>query len=405
MNVIYLQKSLSVNGRSALRGRKLLDKFRNESKECLLGHAVVTNDSYTKWKEEASRRDLISYDMLQDVSPDLVYLEGGMLASETMWKVPLEMANALVTSGAVIVINDIDINDVRNHESAMDKVFTYAGATVQRLNGSPVYAGAASGSPAELRLLPEKMLVSDWLRPVYSRVESVIVSWAMRLSYFGDILASGNRGEHGTLASDVWVDELDCCPFASVRQIGDGFVVLVAATSTGWSEEHDGTLRWLLNIGRFLCETAQTNKLRSSSHRHSPHSLFLSHRSTDKAIVDAVAAGIKTAGVGVWYDNDKMLPSDSLVAKINEGIADMSHFILFWSTAALQSNWVERELNAAVSRLIEHKTPIIIVRLDQTPVPALVADLFRVEAATLEPAEIARTLVTTVERLAQRSQK
>ena len=342
--------------------------------------------------------------MLRDVSPDLVYIEGGMLASETMWKVPLEMANALVARGAVIVINDVDINDVRNQEAAMEKVFAYAGAAVQRVNGTPVYAGAASGSPAELRLIPEKMLVSDWLRPIYAGVESLIVSWALRLSYFGDVLASGNRGEHGTLASDVWVDELDCCPFASVRQIGNGFVVLVAAISTAWSEDHDGTLRWLLNIGRFLCETAQTNKIRSASHRHSTHLLFLSHRSTDKAIVDEVAAGTKKAGVGVWYDKDKMLPSDSLVAKINEGIADMTHFVLFWSAACAESNWVERELNAAISRLVEHKTPIIIVRLDRTPVPALVADLYRVEAATLEPAEVARTLVTTVERLAQRAQ-
>src|SRR5260221_8504190 len=97
--------------------------------------------------------------------------------------------------------------------------------------------------------------------------------------------------------------------------------------------------------------------------------------------------------------------SDSLVAKINEGISDMTRFVLFWSGACLQSNWVERELNAAVKRLIEHKTPIIIVRLDETPVPALIADLFRIEADRLEPSEIARTLVTKVKRLAQRNPK
>ena len=81
MKVIYLQQSPSVNGRDSLRGRKLLDKSRDESDECLLGHAVVENEFYAAWKEQESRRDLISYDMLRDVSPDLLYIEGGMLAS------------------------------------------------------------------------------------------------------------------------------------------------------------------------------------------------------------------------------------------------------------------------------------------------------------------------------------
>ena len=403
MKAIYLQKSLSVNGRDSLRGRRLLDKFREGADECLLGHVIVDNEFYANWKEEESRRDLISYDMLRDVSPDLIYLEGGMLASKDMWKIPKDLASQVATSGTVLFINDIDINDLRSHHAALQGVFAFSGASVQLHNSSPVYAAGRRCSPAELHLTPEKMVIADWLRPVYCDVDSIVVSWAMRLSHWGNLLASANQGEHGTLASDTWVDESDCCPFASVRQIGNGFVVMIAAITTPWTEEHDGTLRWLLNTSHLLCEAAKANRERSVSFRHSRHSLFLSHRSTDKTIVDEVALGIKRGGVGIWYDKDKLIPSDSLTEAVGSGIADMTHFVLFWSNACKDSAWVNRELNSAISRVIEHKTPMIIVRLDETPVPQLVADLYRIEANGLSTSQIAEILVTTVNRLAQRS--
>jgi hypothetical protein len=63
---------------------------------------------------------------------------------------------------------------------------------------------------------------------------------------------------------------------------------------------------------------------------------------------------------------------------------------------------VTREWRAAAAALAERDIPIIIVRLDTTAVPAIMADLFRIEALGLDAAQTALAISDVVARLKTR---
>jgi len=103
----------------------------------------------------------------------------------------------------------------------------------------------------------------------------------------------------------------------------------------------------------------------------------------------------------VWLDAERLTPSQSLTEEISRALGSMTHFVLFWSSYCVGAPWVERELNSAVALLIERAIPILIVRFDRTPVPTIVADLFRIEALDQTNDAIGARIVEAVERLAR----
>jgi len=82
MKVIYLQNSLSINGRSSLIGRKLFDKYKEASSEILLGYTIVSNKYFKSFKDKSINRDLISERILSEFSPDIVYIEKSIFVND-----------------------------------------------------------------------------------------------------------------------------------------------------------------------------------------------------------------------------------------------------------------------------------------------------------------------------------
>jgi hypothetical protein len=403
-----MRKRLSINGRDSLAGRKLYDAFRDASAECLLGHYVhEVGDASTVDPRVAD--DLVSQDMLDTLRPNVVYIEGGLLVSDDRWKVPRELAERIVANGAALIAADVDVNQFNWNKAQYRDAATFFKASADYgPNDSPgpvygtdetsIWKGAPVCNPAE-------MVISDWLQPVYDGISEVIVGAPVRLRGFEGILASGNRRTGATLQDDVWVDQRgDPFPWASVASIGGGYAALIAGgvSSDVWLERCPDNTRWLLKLARHLVEQAAAERERATSHLRSGHSLFLSHRSVDKTVVDRVASEIKKLGVGIWYDKEQLLPSDSLSAELDRGLRHMTHYVLFWSERCVGAPWVERELQVAVNRLVEHRVPVVIVRLDDTGVPTIVSDLLRIEAQRMPPAQIAREIADTVRRLAER---
>ncbi len=60
--------------------------------------------------------------------------------------------------------------------------------------------------------------------------------------------------------------------------------------------------------------------------------------------------------------------------KINEGLVRSDHFMLIWSRNASKSKWVKREYNAAITEDYDKRLKKIILRLDRTMLPPLLAD-------------------------------
>lgn len=411
LRIIYLQSSLSINGRSSLKGRILYDELREVAGETLLAHFIVPDADYIKISSDSRiKDDVLSYSMVNKFNPTFIYIEGGLFANDDgMWKIPKDFAEILCERGTVIVVADNDTDDLIKYKKHYEEAFLFFNSFVDYGDGlTPLYGCDFTSywrSETTLLCKPSKMIFSQWLSSVYKGIESIMVDRPIKLISYSDILATGNQGTTGTLQDDRWKEQTDVCPFASVKRHGYGYLVFM----TGWfsadvySENCRDNPIWMKNVAQFLTSESQKEAARSKSHLKSQYCLFISHRSVNKDIVRKVVSRIKEKGIGVWFDEEELIPSNSLVAEISRGLESMTHFVLFWSCDCVNAPWVARELQSAIAKLIENRLPLIIVRLDDDPVPAILADIYRIEGSGKPEVHLGDAIVETVEALARRT--
>lgn len=103
---------------------------------------------------------------------------------------------------------------------------------------------------------------------------------------------------------------------------------------------------------------------------------FLSHAGPDKPQVRSLGVHLLIVGVDVFFDEWSIEAGESISGAIEEAIARYDVFLLVWSDAASDSLWTRREYRAGVKKYIEDPSrKLIVLRLDDTPVPDLVSDL------------------------------
>jgi hypothetical protein len=413
MRLLYLKRSLTgTNGRSSMVGYRLFEQFKTLADDTQLGHVVLDPATAKKFTHPRFTGDILTTDTVRRFRPDVIYLEGGLFAygglfeGETRWRIPKPFVEELVLSGAIMIVADTDINQFREYKSDYREAaaFFMASATYDRDEEDEPYHLCDPVTRYGITFQTKAMNCSEWLRPVYNGVEAISVELAVALSSLQDILATSDYRSAGLMQRDTFLDLPTLRPFASVAQQGLGYAVLIAGIVSAdyLLAKSPGNGTWLTNLATFLLGQSAENRRRSASYLHSPYKLFLSHRSVNKAVVTPVAKAIRQLGADIWYDQEEMLPSDSLVTEISRGLDTMTHFILFWSKDCVGAPWVQRELSVAVSKLVEAQLPIILVRLDQTPVPAILSDLLYVDGTSGDPAGIAEAIVKAVERLAER---
>jgi hypothetical protein len=104
--------------------------------------------------------------------------------------------------------------------------------------------------------------------------------------------------------------------------------------------------------------------------------VFINHSGKDKEIAEEIAIFLVAEDIGVWFDQWEIAAGDSIPGRINQGLANCTHLLVLWSRHSATSNWVQRELYSTISRAIESGAPtVIVVRLDDTAVPPLLADI------------------------------
>jgi predicted RNA-binding Zn-ribbon protein involved in translation (DUF1610 family) len=102
---------------------------------------------------------------------------------------------------------------------------------------------------------------------------------------------------------------------------------------------------------------------------------FLSYNKADKEVARSIGAHLTLSNIGVWLDEWEIQAGDSIPGKLNDALAAFDAFILLWSEAANRSDWVRQELHSAIMRAINnHSAKIVPCLLDETPLPALIAD-------------------------------
>ena len=97
-------------------------------------------------------------------------------------------------------------------------------------------------------------------------------------------------------------------------------------------------------------------------------SAFLSHSSADKSIVIAVHEALQPGSA--WIDRAEIEWGERFIEAIEAGIKRASDFVLFWSAAAADSEWVRHETHMAFIRMLKERAiRIRVVNLDDTALP------------------------------------
>lgn len=102
--------------------------------------------------------------------------------------------------------------------------------------------------------------------------------------------------------------------------------------------------------------------------------VFLSFAGNDRAMAERLADDLEMYGVEAFYDARDVALGGNVVLSINRAIADSHYYVLLWSGNCVERPWVDEEWAAAYAKEINEKRSFLfIVRLDQTPLPPLLA--------------------------------
>lgn len=74
--------------------------------------------------------------------------------------------------------------------------------------------------------------------------------------------------------------------------------------------------------------------------------VFISHSSANKEFVDKLTRDLNENGIDTWYDKTEIMPGDNLMEKLQEGLDEATHYIFVLSPEALESKWVEYEVES-----------------------------------------------------------
>lgn len=119
----------------------------------------------------------------------------------------------------------------------------------------------------------------------------------------------------------------------------------------------------------------------------STYSVFLSHSSADKPLVNGAFEALHKAGIRAWYDRYEIAPGDSITSKINDGLSRSDLGLIFLSKSFLgrKTGWTMSEANFFFQqRMRDESKRFIVVAVDLThdEMPPLLQDYRYISAAS-----------------------
>ena len=79
------------------------------------------------------------------------------------------------------------------------------------------------------------------------------------------------------------------------------------------------------------------------------HSIFISHSSKDDKLFAALIKSLRSAGVEVWDPAAELYPGDNWLAVTGRAMAQSDAVIFLFSKDAVESQWVRREFEYAIT--------------------------------------------------------
>jgi hypothetical protein len=103
--------------------------------------------------------------------------------------------------------------------------------------------------------------------------------------------------------------------------------------------------------------------------------IFISHSHLDKLAVERISERLRQDGHDVWVDRERLAPGDNILEKIEKGLESADVLIVVISANSSRSKWVQHEFSAiALQQIYKREQRVIPVRLDDSEVPAYLAD-------------------------------
>lgn len=104
--------------------------------------------------------------------------------------------------------------------------------------------------------------------------------------------------------------------------------------------------------------------------------VFISHRGADQVQAAHLAAILRGSGHDVWLDVWEIGVGDSIIEKINDGLANSCFLVLCCSDESSTGAWMNREWMSALARQLDGaRIKVLPVLLTGGRPPALLADL------------------------------
>tara|TARA_R110000772_G_scaffold173130_2_gene285090 strand:- start:5500 stop:6300 length:801 start_codon:yes stop_codon:yes gene_type:complete len=99
-------------------------------------------------------------------------------------------------------------------------------------------------------------------------------------------------------------------------------------------------------------------------------SIFLCHGSADKPVVRQIAKDLIRRGATVWLDEAEILVGDSLIEKIQAGIANSDFLGVVLSPRSVESIWVKKEVEAALTQEIDaNRVKVLPILIEDCEIP------------------------------------
>lgn len=104
-------------------------------------------------------------------------------------------------------------------------------------------------------------------------------------------------------------------------------------------------------------------------------SIFISHSHYDKQFVRRLARDLRFHGIRVWVDEAELNIGDSLIQMISDAIETSEYFAVVVSSHSVESKWVLKELQIAMTEEIEGQRVVVLPLLvDDCDLPAFLTD-------------------------------
>ena len=93
-----------------------------------------------------------------------------------------------------------------------------------------------------------------------------------------------------------------------------------------------------------------------------PPRAFLSYAWEDRDLAERLANALQLNGVDTWWAGWSIGAGDSLLQKIDEGLADCTHFLVLLTPTSITKPWVNQEMDAGLVRKLNEETRFVAVR-------------------------------------------